>query len=29
VEMVNQGNATLIESNLDSDGPPKASTRTA
>jgi hypothetical protein len=29
VEMVNQGKATLIESNLDSDGPPKASTRTA
>ncbi len=29
VEMVNQGTATLIESNLDSDAPPQASTRTA
>jgi hypothetical protein len=29
VEMVNQGNATLIESNLGSDVPPQASAPTA
>jgi hypothetical protein len=29
VEMVNQGKARLIESNLDSDGPPRAPAPTA
>lgn len=29
VEMVNQGTATLIESNLDCGAPPQPSTRTA
>lgn len=29
VEMVNQGRAKLIESNLDSDGPPQAPARPA